>query len=299
MPQRTIRTNDLTTRAKFFVRGKIAWSQITKVIEGEELARDQEARRRRGWPTIDKPYTRISLYNASVLYTNPNAPTLEERYAEESMFDSKSPNNPGKNYSVINKGTGLVRVGTLEPDRTVHLIMPEAELAIGLDVTLVMSVYDPGAGKNKGVGLELVILNEPPRYNLGRSIDLSSHGLTYVADPAIEAQYAARRSQALSDAAPEAPAPAQASYAAPAPAPVPAAAPAPAPAAYQPFSTGVQAPPQAAPAPSAQPVYPEPPAPAQAAPGVVPGYPGAVVPGYPGSAAQTPYDPNQDPSRMY
>lgn len=183
MANRTIQSKDLTPNATYLVRGKVGFSRITRHTTDEE--RDKENSRRKY--KIDKNYSNITIYNATVLAKDANNPTVEERYAAENMYMSSSQNYPGNNFSALNKTKNLPVIGVLSPTPEVPNnyveIIPEAELAPGLDVTLVMRVYN-GQGDNNGVSLDRILVNEPIRYYGGNTeVDktLSSFGITFQA----------------------------------------------------------------------------------------------------------------------
>ena len=179
----TINTNQLTPGAAFLVRGKVGFSRITRPTTDEERERENK---RRMYPQLQN-YTNISIYEAEVLAINPSQPTIEERYAAECLYRSTSQNYPGNNFSAMNKTRNLPTVGVLEGSGKNYVeIKPQAELATGLDVTLVLRVYRSPAAKNNGVSLERVLVNEPIRYYGGNNeVDkmLADFGITFRALP--------------------------------------------------------------------------------------------------------------------
>lgn len=181
MPK-TINNNQLTPDATYLVRGQVGFSRISRPTTDKER---EDANRRRTHK-IDKNYTTMSIYNAQVLARNPQAPTLEERYAAECLYKSSSPNYPGNNFTAMNKSKYLPKVGVLTPTpenaNNYVEIIPEGELAAGLDVTLVMRVFK-GQGNN-GVTLDRVLVNEPIRYyGMNSAVDqqLNDFGITFTA----------------------------------------------------------------------------------------------------------------------
>ena len=210
---RTINCNNLTPDATYLVRGKVGFSRITRPTTDDE----REALNKRRTHPIDKNYTHISLYEATVMARDPANPTIEERYAAECLYKSSSTNYPGNNFSAMNKSRNLPRVGVIDPTagpNNYKEIALEHELASGLDVTLVMRVFK-GSGNN-GVSLDRVLVNEPIRYYISNSpVDkaLADAGITFTpmapqAEPVAETP--------ASDEPVFAPAPAAASAAAPA-----------------------------------------------------------------------------------
>lgn len=258
---RTVRCTELTPGETCLVRGKVGFCRITRHTTDKER---EEANKRRVH-TIDRNYTTITIYEASVMAKDPNNPTPEEKYALEHCYVSSSSNYPGQNFSGINKTRNLPRVAVQDSPNHYTEIVPEGELATGLDVILVMRTYK-GLHGNNGVSLDLVMVTEPIRYYSGSTLGntLSSFGLVFDEKmPARSDITAAETNNSFEipgNAAPAmqtvavAPAPYQA---APAPAPYQAApAPAPAPV-YQTAPTPAPAPaPAFQAAPAAAPVEP-------------------------------------------
>lgn len=185
MSNRTVQLNSLTPGTEFMIRGKLSFSRITSQIAGEELARRIESAKRNGMIPVERPHTTASITNAQVVYKDANNKTPEEIYAEESLWQSSSHPERGYCYTAYNKGSYLPRVGTLAGDgMTVNEIVPENELANGLDVTFVIRVFKPKTQRNNGTSLEGIIVNEPIRYYDGNAMAsaLSGHGLTWNSD---------------------------------------------------------------------------------------------------------------------
>lgn len=193
MANRTISTQSLTPGELFCVRGKLTYGRLAKQVDGEELEKDKQRRAARGMRPIERPYTSATITDAYVPVKDKNNPTLEERYAQESLYTSHANGSHGFNFSAVNRGNRLPWIGVRDPQdpmKIEQLMLPN-ELASGLDVTLVMRVFQ---GKpNKGVTLDGVIINEAPRYyaSADPSASLSALGITFIpaktAAPAPEA----------------------------------------------------------------------------------------------------------------
>ena len=212
MPNYSVQLNQLAPNTTFLVRGVLAYSRLAHQIDGEELQKDQTRRQQKGWIPIDKPYTTATINNAQVLYAsgNPQQKTPAEIYAEEHFFQSRSAQAQGWSFTGNNKGKVLPWIAEMKGKQAVQVV-PEGELANGLDVTLVMRVFR-GKGNN-GLSLDGVIVNEPIRYYTGgATAGLADLGITFVPAAATSAPAA----------------PASAPVAAPAPAAMPAAPAAPA-----------------------------------------------------------------------
>lgn len=210
----TINVNTLTPDATYLVRGKVAFSRITRQTTDAERAAANQSRQH----PIDKNYTTMTIYDAQILCKDPANPSLEERYASEKLYKSSSPEQPGYNFSAMNKSRNLPKVGVVAEGSTSQYneIIPTGELAHGVDVTLVMRVFK-GQGNN-GVSLDRVLVNEPIRYFVGTGSavekSLSEMGITFNALSPDEAASAAATANTApaADAAPAA----QAAPAAPA-----------------------------------------------------------------------------------
>lgn len=180
---RTIRNNQLTPEKTYLVRGKMEFCRITRHTTDKER---EDLNKRRLHP-IDKNYTSVTIYDAQVLAKDPSNPTIEERYAAESLYDTANQTHPTKHFSAMNKSRNLPNVGVADMTRPGHYepIVPEAEIAQGVDVTLVMRVFK-GQGGNNGVSLDTVLVNEPIRYYGGNNAvekALADFGITFRANP--------------------------------------------------------------------------------------------------------------------
>lgn len=180
MARRTVDTNQLTAGTIFMVRGKMSYSRIASQIAGEELAKDIAKHNKRGWYPVTTPYTQATISNAEILFKDPNSLSNEEIYAKESLYQ-KNNQSPAEGFyfRALNKGNRLPYIGVREPNsNVVNQINPEGELAVGLDVTLVLKVFQ--GNPNKGVSLEGIIVNEPIRYyNAGDGAGLAELGITF------------------------------------------------------------------------------------------------------------------------
>lgn len=190
MANRTVNTNQLTPGTMYMVRGKVSYCRLLRKIDGEELKKDNDRRRASNRPEATKPYTTITIKNAQVVRANPNAPeTPAETYARESLYTNK--NDGALCLTVENKGKEPWFARHQHDDianPNIQQFCPTAELASGMDVTLVMEVYQ--AKPNNGVGLQGIILNEPVKYFMGagapNASELAALGLTFTPASAAE-----------------------------------------------------------------------------------------------------------------
>lgn len=183
MARKTINTNQLTPNDMVFIRGKLVWSNIAKPVEGEELQKEirrNQDMKRRYYPT--SPHTTIALHDARVEYKNPQMKTLFETYIEEAMYQSKDPKKSGWNYRLDATGTILPQVARREADgTTLTQIQLASEPAVGLDVTVILRVYQTRAGMNNGIAIDTVIINEPLVYRASSPSqnEMAERGLTF------------------------------------------------------------------------------------------------------------------------
>ncbi len=188
----SINTNQLQNGATFLVRGKVGFSRITRKTTDQERAAANQRRaataQATGKPSypIDKNYTQLTIYDATVIAKDPSNPTIEEKYAAEHLYTSKADGYTGQCYNAINKGNTLPSVSRLVAPNVYQPIVPENELARGLDVTMVLRVFGGRAGMNNGVTLDRVLVNEQVvRYRDGFSDQVTNnlknaYGITFM-----------------------------------------------------------------------------------------------------------------------
>lgn len=153
---------------QILVRGKVSFSRVAKLIEGEALTKSIEQARQRGslYPTT-VPHTTINLVDAQVLPANPAAASVEEQFVHEKIFTYKNGDNTGHTgFGVDNKSNYLPTVLEMDPENPgqYRQLVLERDLASGLDVTLVLKVYKPAGYEKRGLGIEQIVLHEPVKY---------------------------------------------------------------------------------------------------------------------------------------
>ncbi|MDL5199600.1 hypothetical protein [Streptomyces sp. ALI-76-A] len=267
MANYSISASQITEGKNVFIRGKLGFAVLARLIEGAELVASDQRKTKNGMSPVGKPHTTATIIHAEVQFADPNNPTLEEQFVSERRYDSSKRPETGPNYSIDSKGSTLPVIAIPSPkgDGTYDQDESGQELAQGLDVTLVLRTYKPKNFNNRGLALEQVIVHEAPRYYKAGGIDqaeLAARGIVLNGTP--------RPVQATpASAAPAAAVPVARevedglSFPAPQPASVPVAVAAQAPVQAQAPVTAVAAPVAAAPAPVAVPVAAPAPAPAQ------------------------------------
>jgi hypothetical protein len=164
----TIPAERLREGEQILVRGKISFSRLQRLVEGEALVKSIAQARLRGalYPT-DVPHTTINLVDAQVVFANPAAPTPEEQFVQEKIYAVKSGDHAGKaGFNIDNKSSFLPTVLEMDPENPgqYRQLVLERDLASGLEVTLVLQVFKPKTYEKRGLGLQQVVLNEPVRY---------------------------------------------------------------------------------------------------------------------------------------
>ena len=165
--KRTISDSQLTVNNYILVRGNIEFSRLLKKIEGDELIKDQRRKMQMGMNPIDKPYTTIQLTNARIVPLKPGQKSIEETFVEERFYKkTNDPTDTAYHYSIINKSPFPNLFYQAVDGKTTegNQIYPEAELANGLDVILVLRVFQAANFGRKSITLHSVIIQEPVRY---------------------------------------------------------------------------------------------------------------------------------------
>ena len=169
------------------LRGKVSYSHISRLVDGEELRRDNEKRRASNRIQMTRPYSALTIANP-VIVNEAAVPAIlvqliTERISTRVNEDgtstavwygtSKSPSLPDVVYGA-EAGTELA--GKAIADRTHSL---EHELANGLDVTIGVKFFN--GSMRSGMGMDYVLVNEPIRYYTGNSVAqaLAAQGVVY------------------------------------------------------------------------------------------------------------------------
>ncbi|MDQ1031367.1 hypothetical protein QF035_008949 [Streptomyces umbrinus] len=267
MANYSISASQITEGKNVFIRGKLGFAVLARLIDGAELVASDQRKTQNGMTPVGKPHITATIIHAEVQFADPNNPTPEEQFVSERRYDSPKRPETGSNYSIDSKGSTLpvIAIPSSKGDGTYDQDESGQELAQGLDVTLVLRTYKPKNFSNRGLALEQVIVHEAPRYYNANGVDpaeLAARGIVLNGTP--------RHLQATpASAAPAVAMPVTTevedglSFPAPQPASAPVAVAAQAPVQVQAPATAVAAPVAAAPAPVAVPVAAPAPAPAQ------------------------------------
>jgi len=173
MANYSISASSLTEGRNVFIRGKLAFARVTRLIEGDELARSDQRKVQNGMNPVGKPHTTATITHAEVTYADPNDPTTEEKFVAERRYTSKKNPDTGANYSIDSKGNNLpvILIPSESGDGSFVQDTSRQEFAQGLDVTLVLRTYKPKGFNNRGLALEQVIVHETPRYYSAGGVD--------------------------------------------------------------------------------------------------------------------------------
>ena len=192
MANYSVSANQLTEGTSVHVRGKLAFARLTRLIEGDELAKSDQRKVQNGMNPVGKPHTTATITEAEVVFADPANPTIEEQFVSERRYASKKNPDSGANYSIDSKGTNLPIIAIPSENGNYDQDLSGQELAQGVDVTLVLRVYKPKGFSNRGLALDQVIVNEAPRYYNGGGVstaDLAARGIVFNAPPkAVQAQ---------------------------------------------------------------------------------------------------------------
>lgn len=183
-----ISAESLNPNQTIVVRGKLSFSRLARLIEGDALTKRIAEQKKRGslYPT-DKPHTTISIIDAVVEFADPANPTREEQYVQqEKLYTSKSGENQGKvGFNIDNKSNSLPQVFEKNEDGSgYHQVVLANDLASGLDVSLVLNTYASGDYAKRGIGLQQVFVHEPLKY-FGGAVNrnaLAARGLVITGD---------------------------------------------------------------------------------------------------------------------
>jgi hypothetical protein len=180
-----VSANQLTPNTTVHIKGKLTYSRLAKLVDGEDLIKVDAMRAKNGMNPIGRPHTSVNLAEAEVVFADPANPTLEETFVSERRYTSTKHPDHGQSYSLDNKSTNLPIVGVQNADGHVEQVILEGDLAAGLEVTLVLRIYKPKGYANCGLSLDLVLLHEPIRYyNPGVNTgELAARGIIFAAPP--------------------------------------------------------------------------------------------------------------------
>jgi hypothetical protein len=180
-----VNATQLTPNTTVHIKGKLTYSRLAKLVEGEDLARVDQQRIANGMQPIGRAHTSVNLSEAEVQFADPANPTKEEIFVQERRFISAKHPEHGQSYSMDNKSMNLPIVAVQNAAGEAEQLILEGDLAAGLEVTLVLRVYKPKGFPNCGLSLDLVLLHEKPRYyNAGVNTgELAARGIIFATPP--------------------------------------------------------------------------------------------------------------------
>lgn len=186
--QKQFTAENLTEGTILMVRGKIAYSRLTKLIDGADLVAVNQRKAANNMSPINSPHVTCALTQPQVVFTDPSNPSYDEQFVAERFY--VSPKNPsaGPMYSIDSKGKSLptIAVPSDKGDDSYDQDTSGRELANGLDVTLVLRVYKPKNYAKRGMAIEHIVVNEPVRYYSGSNAAteaLAARGIVFNAPP--------------------------------------------------------------------------------------------------------------------
>lgn len=188
MTNYSISASQIAEGKNVFIRGKLGFAVLARLIDGEELIASNQRKLVNGMSPIGKPHTTATIIHAEVKFADPNNPTLEEQFVSERRYDSPKRPETGPNYTIDSRGSTLPVIAIPSPkgDGTYDQDESGRELAQDLDVTLVLRTYKPKNFNNRGLALVQVIVHETPRYYNPGGVDqaeLAARGIVLNGPP--------------------------------------------------------------------------------------------------------------------
>lgn len=150
------------------IRGKVTYSHIAKLIDGEELIRENERKKQQmasiGKPFYEnKPHTQLAIKDVQIIPNDPNGQlNLAEQTLQERFYIGKGKDN--ENSVCYSADSYFIPQVFERTTNGVNQVILPNELASGLTVTLFLNVYKPKNNPKHGIGLNAVVAEEPIRY---------------------------------------------------------------------------------------------------------------------------------------
>ncbi|WP_026927420.1 hypothetical protein [Granulicoccus phenolivorans] len=185
MANYAVSAHQLTEGGTVLVRGTLGYSRLTRLIDGEDLVRSNQRKIAAGMNPVTKPHTTVTVAQAEVLYADPAAPTIDERFVAERCYLSPKHPDKGPQYSIDSKGQTLPIIAIPDGAGTYTQDTSGRELAADLTVSLVLRVYKPQNFANCGLALDQVIVHEPVKYYGGgvNTAELAARGIVFSTPP--------------------------------------------------------------------------------------------------------------------
>lgn len=180
--------DQLTENTEIELTGTLQYSVLTRLIEGEELAKVNARRANNGLSAINRPHTTLTLSNPQIVPADPNGLSYNESFIQERFFTSKKHPERGQQYSIESKGTDLPIIALRNQDGTYTQDTSGQELAQGLQVSVTLRVYKPKQYNQRGIALSMIRVEEPVRYYGagGGNLDLNNlaaRGIVFTEPP--------------------------------------------------------------------------------------------------------------------
>ena len=145
-----------------FVKGKVAFARIARVLEGEALKLSVE-RSKSLYPQT-KPHTTLQIQDPVILIQG-DTPSYNELAIANRCYMSKTGKFAGKlMYTQDNLGDQLPVVMEKGEDGTYHQIFLEGEPAPGQDVIMAISVFKSPRYEKRGLGIAQLFFENPVEY---------------------------------------------------------------------------------------------------------------------------------------
>lgn len=186
MANYTVNASQLQENKVVLVKGKLVYSRLSRLVEGDALARSDAQRIKGGMQAIGKPHTTVTIAHAEIIPQVAGQLSTEEQFVSERRYNSKAHPDQGLTYSIDNKSTRLPIAAKLNEANQAEQVQLTGELASDVEVILVLRVYKPQNYNNRGLSLDQVIIQdtEVKYYSGGATNDaLAAAGITYAAPP--------------------------------------------------------------------------------------------------------------------
>lgn len=185
----SIQAEDIEPGKQILVQGKLNYARLTRLIMGPDLLAVNARRAQNGLDAIEQAHTTVTVSQAVVLAGDPQFPSLEEKFIHERLYVSKTKPENGLSYSVNDKFYGdnpaeaqLPAIMIKNAEGKFEQDTSGRDLAVDLDVTLLLHTFASKNRRKRGIGLSAVLVNEPVRYYESTGVntnDLASRGIVF------------------------------------------------------------------------------------------------------------------------
>lgn len=159
---------NVSANDQIVVRGKVAFSRVANMIDGEELQAKVKRDTDRGskYPT-NVPHTTISLYDVELEDRYKGTP-LANFYSKERLYKSQKGKHPGSwSLSLDSKSPTPPRIWQVVDGEKTKQIEIDADFAEGQEVAIVISAYESKKYANMGSSFNDIIVPKDVKFYQG------------------------------------------------------------------------------------------------------------------------------------